>query len=623
MNKKFSLKNIQRIPLNIPVSLIIIALAALAAAIGDIFFTLKSVSGTFAFIAGSPLLFLLNFIPILLAMLFLFFLFGNAVFASLFTGALFGILGIVNLVKTVMRQDPLIPSDLTLFTEAFEIVKGFSPRDIIIYASIIIVSVIVIIAGTVLFKSKKMHFALRICLAAAVLVCGFALNGTLYSNKSLYASFPVDGNQYFEVNQYASKGFVYSFIYKFNTTRIEKPEGYNKAQLDSFENEYAVNESLKTQQLPNIIMIMGEAYSDLSENEHFDFSSYTDPMENFKAISQSENAQSGHIIVPSFGGGTSDTEFEVLTGLFKRGLNSPMTAYSLIRKDIDALPQRLKDIGYDTLAVHPGFSWFYNRINVYNYMGFDRFIHLESFQGEEKYRGGYIADKYATDCLIEEFENHRQESDKPFFQFCVTIENHGPYDEKYNTVEKMFDCDVPLTEKEETLLNSYFMGIRDADIEIKRLTDYFEQIDEPVVIVYFGDHLPGFSNGMEFFDKLDYNIDANGTDEQVLNVYKTPYLIWQNSKAAETGSFAKNKAALETPYNTMSAAYLGAYVTELFEINGISPVFDYINQLRKEIPVITNGKYLLGDGSYTSSVTDEQAEKANILKHIIYYKMFE
>ncbi|MBR5468320.1 MAG: LTA synthase family protein, partial [Firmicutes bacterium] len=336
-----------------------------------------------------------------------------------------------------------------------------------------------------------------------------------------------------------------------------------------------------------------------------------------------ENAQSGYITVPSFGGGTSDTEFEVLTGLFKREMGTSMVAYSLIRKDVDALPQRLKDIGYDTLAIHPGFSWFYNRINVYDYMGFDKFIHLESFQGSEKYKGGYIADKYATDCIIEEFEKHEETSDAPFFQFCVTIQNHGPYEDKYEEVEKMFDTDVELTEHQQELLNSYFMGVRDADIEIKRLTDYFESINEPVVIVYFGDHLPGFSNGMEFFDLLDYEIDADGTDDEAVNVYKTPYFIWQNSAAAESTDFVSNKDILTVPDNTMNAAYLGAYAFELMGMDNISPTFNYVNELRKEIPVIANGRYKLADGTYIYELNEEQQEKMNVLKKTVYNKIIE
>ena len=622
-NKKIKLPTIKKLTLGMPLSLIIIVFCALAVTAADMIFASRSVSLTVTSVMANPLLFVLNLMPVLLLSLLIFFLSGNAVFGAMVSSSVWGIMGIVNMVKTTMRQDPLIPSDLSLFTEVFEIVKGFSPKDIALYTAIFLFAAVIIIGSFLFFKSKKMSVAVRIGFSVVVCLMAFVLNLKVYSSSKIYDSFYVEGNQYFEVNQYASKGFAYSFLYKMHTNKIQKPAGYVKEKLDEFENGYVLSTAEDFDQLPNIIMIMGEAYSDLSENKHFDFSNYTDPTENFKAISQEENAQSGHIVVPNFGGGTSDTEFEVLTGCLKRSLNSSTTAYSLIRKEIDSLPHRLKAIGYDTLAVHPGFSWFYNRANVYNYMGFDNFIHLESFQGEEKYKGGYIADKYATDTLIEQFENHRKESDNPFFEFCVTIENHGPYDEKYNEVEKMFDCDKDLTDKEETLLNSYFMGIRDADIEIKRLTDYFESIDEPVVIVYFGDHLPGFSNGMEFFDKLDYNINANGTDEQVLNVYKTPYLIWQNSVAEEVTDFSKNKDILAPPNNTMNAAFLGAYTLELLGMDNIYPLYSYMDEVRKDLPVITSNRFVLSDGQYTQFLTEEQKDKISLLNQMIYYKMFD
>lgn len=616
------LKNLmnKKLTLSIPVVLAVIFVFAFGVTMFDILLTLKSVRGAFSFLINKPLLVLINMLPVLAASLIIFFISGNGVFSSVLVCVIFAILGVVNIVKITMRQDPLIPSDLTLVVEVYEIVKGFSLSDILLYVCIIAGGILLVAASFIFFKTKKINIYVRIISLVAVCIASFILNTAVYDNENLYNSFAVDGNQYFEVNQYESKGFIYCFFHKLNTMKISSPEGYAKALIEEAEKDFVPSEEEK---FPHIIMIMGEAYSDLSENENIDFSNYTDPMENFKAISSSENAQSGHIIVPGYGGGTSDTEFEVLTGYFKRALGSPITSYNLIRKDIDALPWRLKDMGYDTLAIHPGFSWFYNRVNVYNYMGFDNFIHLESFQGEEKYKGGYIADKYATDCIIEEFENHISQSDSPFFEFCVTIENHGPYDEKYNTVEKMFDSKVPLTEKEETLLNSYFMGIRDADIELKRLTDYFESSDEPVVLVYFGDHLPGFSNGMEFFDILDYNIDSNGTTEQILNVYKTPYLIWQNSAAAQITDFNENKDTLSTPYNTMSAAYLGAYALELIGMDNVSPVFNYINDIRKELPVITEGHYLLEDGTYSDSITENEKTYTDILSYIIYYKMIE
>ncbi len=516
------LKNLRnkKLTLSIPAVLAVIVVFAFGVTMFDIMLTLKSVSGAFSFLINKPLLVLINMLPVLAASLIVFFISGNGVFSSVLVCVIFAILGVVNIVKITMRQDPLIPSDLTLIVEVYEIVKGFSFSDILLYVCIIAGGILLVAASFIFFKTKKINIYVRIISLAAVCIASFILNTAVYDNEKLYNSFAVDGNQYFEVNQYESKGFIYCFFHKLNTMKISSPEGYAKALVEEAEKDFVPSE--ENEKLPHIVMIMGEAYSDLSENKNLDFSNYTDPMENFKSISSSENAQSGHIIVP-----------------------------------------------------------------------------------------------------VEEFENHISQSDSPFFEFCVTIENHGPYDEKYNTVEKMFDSKVPLTEKEETLLNSYFMGIRDADIELKRLTDYFESSDEPVVLVYFGDHLPGFSNGMEFFDILDYNIDSNGTTEQILNVYKTPYLIWQNSAAAEITDFTENKDALSTPYNTMSAAYLGAYALELIGMDNVSPVFNYINDIRKELPVITEGHYLLEDGTYSDSITENEETYLDILSYIIYYKMIE
>ena len=371
-------------------------------------------------------------------------------------------------------------------------------------------------------------------------------------------------------------------------------------------------------------MVMGEAFSDLSENSHFDFTNYGDPLENFKRLASSENAISGHIIVPNFGGGTSNTEFDVLTGYPTRFIVNDGIAYNYIRSSIDAIPNRLLQTGYNTLAIHPGFSWFYNRSNVYPYMGFENFIHLSSFQGEEKYKGGYIADKYAIDSIMENFQSHIQTSDNPLFEFCVTIENHGPYDEKYNEVEKMFDCDVELTDSQETLLNSYFMGIKDNDYEIGRLADYLSDIDEPVILVFFGDHLPGFSNGMEFFDLLDYNISPNGSIEQQMNVYSTPFLIWENDAAAELTDFKEKIKNAQLPENNkLSANYLGTLTLELAGIDNISPFYDYEDELRRKLPVIRDDSVMFTNGQYSNEIDDSLKADINLLVQWSYYKVFD
>ena len=107
-----------------------------------------------------------------------------------------------------------------------------------------------------------------------------------------------------------------------------------------------------------------------------------------------------------------------------------------------------------------------------------------------------------THLIIENFEKHTAESGNPLFEFCVTIQNHGPYGEKYTDLARNFASNTSLTGDEEAIYSGYFEGIDDADKQIEDLVNYFSNSDEPVVLVFFGDHLPGFSNGMTYFDQF-------------------------------------------------------------------------------------------------------------------------
>ena len=153
------------------------------------------------------------------------------------------------------------------------------------------------------------------------------------------------------------------------------------------------------------------------------------------------------------------------------------------------------------------------------------------------------------------------------------------------------------------MLYNYFYGMADVDREFGRLVDYIEASDEPIVLVYFGDHLPGFSNGMDFFDILDYDININGTLEQRLKVYETPYVIWQNESAKKISHIDENIKKVQLPPNkVISSNYLGSLLLELMNMDGLSPLYEFSNELRKELPVIANQTFMDGNGDRKSVV---------------------
>lgn len=569
-----------------------------------------------------PLMLFLNILPVFLVMLLLFLISRRMVFSVWLSTGIFLLMALADRVKVSMRQEPLLPTDLTLAKEAFSILKSFPEFTLLVSVFGAILFLLLLILALLLFKGREIPPKTRLIGIGGALACGLFCNMACYASPTLYESFPVIENPYFQVNQYSSRGLLYSFLHQANIMQVKTPSGYLASAYEALEGKPI---SVNTDKKPHIIMIMGEAFSDLSINENISFEGFRDPLEKFKAICAEENAVSGHIVVPNYGGGTSNTEYDVLTGCPTRYLDSSLPSYNFIHQEFDALPRRLRKIGYETLAIHPGYAWFYNRQNVYPSMGFENSLFLEdSFDLAEQGKGGYVSDRAATDKIIYTFLQHARTSNEPLFSFTVTIQNHGPYDGKYGEVPENFSTELPLSEEETDLLRQYFQGVSDADEQLGRLWEFAKDSEEPIVLVYFGDHLPGFSNGMDFFSLLDYPIDANGSLEERLALYQTPYLIWQNDAANALCDIKETAAEAELPENgIISSNYLGPLLAELLDMDGLSPLYDYSNQLRKKQPVCAKNIYVDEWGAYSDTLPEERMEAVEILREWQYYKLFD
>ena len=86
-----------------------------------------------------------------------------------------------------------------------------------------------------------------------------------------------------------------------------------------------------------------------------------------------ENFSSGLVKVPTFGGGTVRSEFEMLTGLSMGffPVGEIPNNNVLKRMPVESLAYILKDIGYTTSAVHNHTGNFYNRDLIYKNLGFE------------------------------------------------------------------------------------------------------------------------------------------------------------------------------------------------------------------------------------------------------------
>ena len=106
------------------------------------------------------------------------------------------------------------------------------------------------------------------------------------------------------------------------------------------------------------------------------------------------------------------------------------------------------------------------------------------------------------------WDYEHRDPDKPLFLFNVTIQNHGAYTVKdYPAEIRLMDQPgvYPMAEQYLTLVHK-------TEDQFLRLTEYFSQQDEPVLILMFGDHQPSVEPA--FLDG----------DPQAVNSYRHDYL---------------------------------------------------------------------------------------------------
>lgn len=270
----------------------------------------------------------------------------------------------------------------------------------------------------------------------------------------------------------------------------------------------------------NLICIMNESLADLRTGGDF-----TTNVEYFPYIgSLRENTVKGSLCVPVFGSMTSNTEFEFLTGDSMAMLAANSIAYQFnVKPGAYSMVSTLKDQGFDAVAMHPypGENW--NRTEVYKNMGFDAFLDEEFYQGSEQLRN-YVSDRADYDKLIQVVESKKAPDDK-LFVFNVTMQNHGGYEGEYEN----FDQQVWLTGEYEGLYpktDQYLSLMKESDEAFRYLLEYFSQLEEPTMVVMFGDHQPSVED--EFYDAIAGMPSSEVLAPERLMWYETPFIIWTN-----------------------------------------------------------------------------------------------
>lgn len=477
---------------------------------------------------------------------------------------------LANYFVTVFRGSPIVPGDFLVLNTAKSVAANYKYSFTWDIFYVVIFMIAWITAVCYLYRMKKSlnkkMIVFNIASAAVIVQCICVLD---FYEPSLDL-----WNLNANVSTY---GVAMSMVSNVRQMKVSPAESYSVQTVKELYEQFEKNSSMQDQNdlRPNVIVIMNESFSDLSvisetiNNEEI--------MPYFNSINK--NAIKGKVYVSTIGGGTANTEWEMLTGNTRAFVKGAVPYQQYILKDSDSIVWTFKQKGYYTAAIHPYYASGYNRIKVYPRLGFDDFFDIESFENPSLSRDRYITDEESYKKVIEVFEDCKK-NEKQAFIFNVTMQNHSDYLSGYwgDQVIK-----VPGYEGEFPDVEEYLTLIKQSDDAFSVLIDYFSSIDEPTVILIFGDHQPKVDD--VFYETMKGKALDDWTLEEAQQRYEVPFIVWANYDIKE-----------ETDV-VISANYLSSI---LFDAAGIrmTPYQQFLKKLSETIPVINVNGYLGINGQW-------------------------
>lgn len=450
---------------------------------------------------------------IIFASLTLVYLFRKRAFFRLFVSAFWLILGIINGCILSNRVTPFGYTDLKCISDLLTMTNTnyFTATQ----ATMVVIGACIFFAFCIIFFIKGPKYTgkiRRIVVPASVLAVLFVALPTVTSvaqNTNVVATYFSNIAQGYE-----NYGFVYSFSSSVVDRGMKKPSDYNEEKINTIEanvNNTKQQTTLDENRKPNLIVVLLESFCDPDEINFLNVEG--DPIPTFHSLEQ--NYSTGYLTVPVVGAGTSNTEFEVLTGMSLQYFGTGEYPHKTILKEVDrceSMASDLKTLGYGSHVVHNNGGNFYSRANAFQKMGFDTFTSKEMMDIQN-----YTPNSnWATDDILvpETIKAMDATPDQSDFVYTITVSSHGDY-----PTEKIIDNPVYKTsgaadEGKQNAWDYYVHQLHEVDNFMSNLIDEVSKRDEDTMIVFFGDHLP--------------TMGLTNADMKSGDIYKTKYVTWNN-----------------------------------------------------------------------------------------------
>lgn len=480
------------------------------------------------------------------------------------------IIGMANYYVLQFRGSELLITDVKSIFTAVSVLGNYEfTLPPVVFTEMLLTGIFLFFQGIMDRKGEVKSPKTKIWVSAACLTIGVLLL------VIQFVSLDVDKFYSFTIsNNFKEYGWCYSNLYITKFSAVEKPKGYSDKRVEKIINDLEDQGKQDVISPQNLIVIMNESFSDLSILG--ELKTNQDYMPYVRSLS--ENTVKGNLHVATFGGNTCITEYEFLTGNSMYFLPTGTIPYQNACEDWEeGMVRTLQAQDYYAVAMHPYGPTNWERDKVYPALGFDEFLSLEDYGDAELLRN-YVSDKADYDKIIEYYENF--DRDENLFIFNVTMQNHGGYDINNGVL----DTNIKIENFESSIGDTYLSLISESDKAFAYLLEYFSQVEEPTMIVMFGDHMPALPDS--FYEKI-YGDELEDVGKWRRSMrYTTSYVIWTNyeSDFEEIADISTN--------------YLGSYVLQCAGLE-LPKYNEFLLEQRKRIPVLamggiydTNGKYI-------------------------------
>lgn len=435
------------------------------------------------------------------------FIVKRRLFTYIVVTLLWSMVGIVNFMMLSSRNTPFTYVDITLMKSVLPVMSNyFTPMEIGSMGALILIGLVLLVVAYMYLPmeetlNRKTGFIKVIVIAlifAGATVFGFQsgmLTDEIHNIRIAFSDY----------------GTPYCFSITALKNGIDKPSDYSEKKIESIEKQtkekLAENKKKKVKK-PNIIFVQLESHFDITQVKGIKFNK--DPLENFHKYMKGYS--SGQLSMPSYGAGTANSEFELITGMNLDHFGAAEYPYKTVLQDTttESMATVLKKQGYSAHAIHNNSAAFYDRDLVFSQLGFDTFTTKESMNIKKWTENGWAKDLILTSCINDSLDSTKGQD----YVYCISVQGHGDYP----TTEIIENPEITVSGiEDEGLKNKYTYyanQVYQMDQFVGRLVKSLEKRNEETILVMYGDHLP--------------SLEIEDEDLTYGNKYETSYFIWDN-----------------------------------------------------------------------------------------------